>query len=536
MAQTIVGLDLGAGSIKITRLEASLFRFEFLDYAEHPLPANVDLPWDQLVTNVLQVLFADRGVRAEKVIASIPGRYVSTRLLHFPFADRKKIEQALPFEIEGLIPIPLESILLDYQILETSPDGAWVLALFTEKELLEKYLALLREASIEPHAVIPAPIACANLWKETAPEETDPFAIVDLGESETSLCILQNHCIRYCRSWALGASSLTKALSDSLGVTPVQAREKKEKEADLFAPPTPGGDSQKEWMVNILGKALDPILGGVKQSLLSIAKTSDLVVQKVYLCGKGSHLKGMKDYLSRELQVEVAPLVLEGPVGALMLEKGIDQASAATSLGLAFHGVREMRTSRFNLRTGEYTYVSERAELKRQLISGGIMAAVLLVMLLSLFGLKYHDRSQEYRRINARMESMAVETFPELKNIPQGKQRISAMNQRLDQEKREMDLFAPLSPEGLSVLDVLSKITEAVPKDVTVDVREVIIDGDKVRIESAETDSYNAAEQIKENLLSSGIFTSADMPEVKDSLDQSKVKFKMTLTLSQKIL
>ena len=536
MAQTIVGLDLGAESIKITRLEASLFRFEFLDFAEHTLPTNVDLPWEQIVTNVLQVLFADRGVRAEKVIASIPGRYVSTRLLHFPFSDRKKIEQALPFEIEGLIPFPLESILLDYQILETSPDGAWVLALFTEKKLLETHLALLREASLDPHAVIPAPVALANLWKEVVPEETDPFAIVDMGERETSLCVLQDRCLRYSRSWALGALSLTKALSESLDLPMNQAREKKEGEADLFATPTPGGDSQKEWMANILRKALDPIVGGIRQSLMSLSKTSDLDVRKVYICGKGSHLKGLTDYLTRELQIEVAPLVLNGTVGAILQEKEVDQASCATSLGLAFHGVREIRTTRLNLRTGEYTYVSERAELKRQLISGGIMLTILLVMALALFGLKYHDRSQEYGRINAHMEALAVETFPELKRIPQGKQRISAMNQRLDREKREMDLFTPFSPEGLSVLDILREITEAVPKDVTIDVRELIIEGDKVRIESAETDSYNAAEQIKENLLNSGVFTGADMPEVKDSLDQSKVKFKMNLTLNQKVL
>jgi len=534
MAQTIVGLDIGASSIKITRLEASFLRFEFLEFTEHTLPANVDLPWEQLATNVLQVLFSDRDASADKVIASIPGRYVSTRLIRLPFSDKKKIDQTLPFEIESLIPIPLESILLDYQILETDPEGSWVLALFTEKELLEKQLSFLREAAIDPHAIIPAPVALANLWKEIGPEEQEPFAIVDMGESETSLAILQNRTLRYGRSWAVGASNLTMDMADSLDISPAQAQEMKEREADLFATPTPGGDSQKEWMADILKKSLDPIVGGIRQSLLSASKTSDLDVQRIYVCGSGSRLKGLRDHLTKELQVEVMPLALQGQVGTVMEERGLDPASAATSLGLAFHGTREMRSSRINLRTGDYTYVSERAELKRQLISGGVMLAILVALTLVLLGLDYRTRSQEYKRVNGLMETMALKTFPELRAMPSGRKRMAAMEERLKEEKREIELFAPLLPDSISVLDILREVTRAVPQDVTIDVRELTIDGNKVRIE-ADTSTFKAATQISENLLSTGIFSSADILDVKDSTDQSKVKIKLLLQLNKKI-
>jgi Tfp pilus assembly protein PilN len=108
------------------------------------------------------------------------------------------------------------------------------------------------------------------------------------------------------------------------------------------------------------------------------------------------------------------------------------------------------------------------------------------------------------------------------------------MTTRLEVEKREAALFSSLSPDAISALDILLQITEAVPKEVKIDVKELVLDGDKVRIE-AETDSYNSAEQIKQNLLSSGMFVSADIPEVKDSLDQSTVKFNMTLQLAQRL-
>jgi Tfp pilus assembly protein PilN len=222
-------------------------------------------------------------------------------------------------------------------------------------------------------------------------------------------------------------------------------------------------------------------------------------------------------------------------VGSLLKAEGQDPATSATSLGLAYHAIREMSASRLNLRTGEYTYVSERAELKRQAFSIGIMAGVLLLLALIYFGLQYRFRSQEYDRVAQSLDRVALEIFPELRNLPAGTQRTSAITSRLDQERRERDLFAPLSAGSLSVLDVMLEITKAVPKDVKIDVREMVMEGNKVRIE-ADTQSYNAAEQIKGNLLATGIFASADIPEAKDSLDQTTVKFKMMLELNEKLL
>jgi len=280
---------------------------------------------------------------------------------------------------------------------------------------------------------------------------------------------------------------------------------------------------------------LGPVLGGIRQSLLSVSKSLDLTVRKIYLCGRGSRLRNLDRFLASELQVEVEPLALRGPVGSLLEAGGNDPAAVATSLGLAYHAIREMSASRLNLRTGEYTYVSERSELKRQAFSAGIMAGVLVLLALVYFGLQYRFRVQEYDRVSQSLDRMALEIFPDLRNVPAGVQRTSIITSRLEQERRERDLFIPLSEDSLSVLDVLLEITNAVPKAVKIDVRDLTMEGNRVRIE-AETDSYNAAEQIKRNLLSTGVFVSADIPEAKDSLDQSTVRFTMILELGQRIL
>jgi len=535
MAQMIVGLDVGTTSIKVARIEASLFRFDFQGFQEHTLPTGTDLSWEQLVTNVLRVIFAEPGARADRVITNLPGRNVSSRMIPLPFSDRKKIQQTLPFEVEGLIPLPLESILIDYQVIASGPEGSRSLVFFTEKETLRAHLALLRDAGVDPHAILPVPVALANLWKELPPRGDDPCAVIDIGDRETSLAVLHHGKLLFGRSWATGSGKLTLALAEALGVSTAQAREVKEKEASILASSGQPNDPEARKIEAVLKTALGPVAVGIKQTLLSVREFTGLPVSTAWLCGNASRLSGLSGFLSDALQMDVQPLTLHGPVGALLQEQGSVPASAATALGLAFHGVRDMRASRFNLRTGEFVYVSERAELRRQLVNGGIMAGVLLVMLFLVFGLNYSDRSRRVQALNNSLETMAVETFPELTRIPAGKPRIDAMTVRLTQARQENELFVPLSPESLSVLDILREITQAVPADVQIDVRELILEGDRIRLE-ADTGSYIAAEQIMKNLLASGLFASADIPEAKDSLDQTRVNFRMNLQLHQKIL
>ena len=162
------------------------------------------------------------------------------------------------------------------------------------------------------------------------------------------------------------------------------------------------------------------------------------------------------------------------------------------------------------------------------------MLAALLALFLLNASLKYHYRHVEYKRIQSAIDQVAMEIFPDIKNLPAGKQRLSALTTKLEEAKREMTMFANIAPNSLSALDVLLAISEAVPDDVKIDIRELIMDGDKIRLQG-ETSSSNAAEQIKNKLLQSGAFTSADITEVKDSVDHSSVKFQMNVQLQSRI-
>lgn len=147
----IVGLNIDAGRLGVTVVQRKFGKTELLDSFLHTYDTDTDL-----AAILREKADAWSGAR---IVSAIPGRHFSQRTLTFPFADRKRIEKAVPFEFEDLVPFDLDDVVLDYLVIESGPakePGARVLCMALPKAVLRQHLDLLREAGIEPQVVVPS--------------------------------------------------------------------------------------------------------------------------------------------------------------------------------------------------------------------------------------------------------------------------------------------------------------------------------------------------------------------------------------------
>ena len=105
MAQHVIGLDVGAWSIKAALIESTLRGFALVDFAEHHLPRD---PAGRLVDE--NVSGAVRACLREfkdwdTVCTAFPGKKVMIRELELPFSDDKRIKSILGFQLEDQLPI-----------------------------------------------------------------------------------------------------------------------------------------------------------------------------------------------------------------------------------------------------------------------------------------------------------------------------------------------------------------------------------------------------------------------------------------------
>ena len=157
-----------------------------------------------------------------RIIASIPGERFSQRLLHFPFSDRKRLEKALPFELEDSLPYALDDVVIDHLVVgEIAKDGKAkgetpVLGIMLPKTVLRQQLEVLAAGGLDPQAIVPSLIGLAAVSRMVP---TEGVVLLIAGND---LCLKNNEMVIAARSFSAqatgGAAHTLKALETAHGV------------------------------------------------------------------------------------------------------------------------------------------------------------------------------------------------------------------------------------------------------------------------------------------------------------------------------
>jgi type II secretory pathway component PulL len=89
----------------------------------------------------------------ERIYLSIPVNLLSLRELTFPFDDKNKIKDTLPFELEGILLGETANYTFDHTILESSDTTSRALAACIEKTRLKDIIDLFSSVGLEPVGV-----------------------------------------------------------------------------------------------------------------------------------------------------------------------------------------------------------------------------------------------------------------------------------------------------------------------------------------------------------------------------------------------
>ena len=95
-------------------------------YGERELPAALSLesPPDRATISVaIQSALSQAGINVPRVVAALPRRQVTIKLTNLPKAEREAMRRMLAFEAQQHVPLPLDQVVLDFQVLGAAPGG-----------------------------------------------------------------------------------------------------------------------------------------------------------------------------------------------------------------------------------------------------------------------------------------------------------------------------------------------------------------------------------------------------------------------------
>ena len=524
MSRKIVGLDIGSHSIKAVLARERLGRVDLLQFYERPVT-------EDGIQELIRAIFLEKGMHPDIVVSSVPGNTVSVHYLQIPFSDEAKISQVIPYEVESMVPFPLEEMVIDQFILSRGNGAApsnssSVCVALIRKSILQNHIETLKGAYIEPRIIELESLALYHTFMQWYRTE-DTVALLDIGASRTNLCLVSKGRPKCVRTFNRGGNDITSAIQKSLGISFDEAEEKKMSTGIIYVEEAGEGKSETDEISSAIERGLAPLLIELQQSLHSYEIQQNDLITRMYIAGGSARILNIERFLNNELGIEVEHLSVPKDI-LQKLPNGEDvRFIIPTGMGLALRGILKKQTLGLNFRKGEYFHKKEAKENIGIFIY--LIIAVISVILLGSvdFYFRYHYIEAKYKTMKEEIRKVYMETFPDAKTVVDETQQFKSAVEEL---RKKVASLGGGKNRGITTLDLLNTITEKIPKDINVNIDDLLIDKTKIKVQG-DTDSFENVEKIKKEFETIPLFKKADVGDAKLSADQKRVKFRIIVDM-----
>jgi len=509
--KSVLGLDLGSHSLKAVELQQTLRGVEVVQVRSLPRSPDED-PAEQ----IRQLVRLHRpGI--DHVVAAIAGDAVTSRRLSFPFRDKRKLGQAVPFAVEGELPFDLEQVVVDWEIVGGDRNEAEVAATIAPRAEVSRLLELLEQAGCPPRTIEAEGLALGNL--AAIFDLPGVRLLADVGHRKTTFCLLVEGQAVASRTVRVGGRHLTEALAADLGVAPEAAERVKCEQGILGGS---GANPAAEAVLERIAREILLLQGSVEQVTSRAASGR---IDEVVLCGGTAQLAGLDAFLADQTGIPTARLGYprEG-VGAGFVAGG-SPILFAPAIALALRGTAQART-RTNFRQDDFALRVDFERLRREFRLTGWLAGACAALAALSFGLDAWLASSATKRLERASLALYGEAFPG--HQPPDNVIAALRDEVLSANERAA--FLGVYSGNLSALDLLGEISRLVPPDLDVVFEELSIDRQTVRMR-VYAKSFEAADRLGAELGKFPPFADARIGAIENDPKTGAKRFNVTITL-----
>jgi type IV pilus assembly protein PilM len=300
MAAQIFGLDIGTSLIKVVEMHGDLSRRELIAAGMANTPGG-GLKGDseediKQVAEAVKKLVKSAKIGSQFVVASLPESQIFTRVIDMPILTDNELAQAIKYESEQYIPIPLSEVKLDYAVLHR-PEGPGlaqkmqVLLVAAPVTLINRYLKMISLAGLKPYALDTEVTANARSLIKVHPDIPTTM-MIEIGASTTAISVVTHKKVSFTRSLAVGGNAFSRAVAQDLGFDNSQAEQYKI---------TYGLDQNQ--LEGKIAAAIRPIFDVVSNEMRRalafwVGRHSDDTIKRFVLSGGSAMMPGIVAYLT----------------------------------------------------------------------------------------------------------------------------------------------------------------------------------------------------------------------------------------------
>ena len=338
----LFGLDIGHSSLKVMQLDINsriknptvLGYGMSRRYDTSSIVNGVIMDYKAL-SDALHDLFERRligSISSRRVACTIPMSHSFSRPLKLPAMSGEELAEAVRLEAEQYIPVPPDSLYIDFDIVRQDGESIDLLLVATPKNIVESYMKLLKSVGLEPVALEPTMNSTARIFGLADSANDVPTVLIDFGADATDAAIFDK--TLFVNSTIQGGGSTMIALiAEKLAVSREEAYTIKNQEGLGY-----GGRTAD------IRAAVMPILDTLVREIRKITRyydermtASGSKISQAVTTGGGANMPGLSEHLSKELGMPVRMLNPWGKInfGGLIPPDELERSMFITVAGEA---------------------------------------------------------------------------------------------------------------------------------------------------------------------------------------------------------
>ncbi len=511
---SFVGVEITGSEVHCVQVKAHGTQRIIEKSATVPFAIDQNIEWHLKAGQALQTALTGFNLK-DHIITTIPSSQAIIKRMRVPFTDPDKIAQIIGFEVEPLLPFPLNEGLVDAIVTQTltAEKSAELFIVAVQKERIEKIKAVFTSAQVPLTGVSVDIISLYNLaYRTIASSDTTTNVFATTGAQTTGLACLTGRHLSLIRSIPKGTLSIAKQIGVKKNIAPEAALE----ELVRFGLTSLEHAQEKA----DIQSALTLYLNDLKFTCDSFATETNSQIAHLFITGSVPDIPGFGEYATTQVGIPCIPF----DISALTQDKNIQYAKGvhinphqliALGSALAIPSVCD-----FNLIK---TLPSQKAFplFVKQIVTGSTLLLLLLGILGSHFYLQRKTlattaRKREQEAIAALKHQFPTITGNRIERVIEDAQE--AVN------KEESTWFAFSSAARASYLKILLELKSKIDADSLGFVIEKLSIQEGQLTLKARVKDYNALKLLEKALRSSPLLMAFE--------PQATTDFEMKITLA----
>jgi type IV pilus assembly protein PilM len=318
----IVGIDIGSHAVKICEVRrAGKNGYELLTLGTAAIsPGAVDdgaLQDADDVSAAISELISNLKIKNKRVGLSISGYSVIVKKINIEMESEEALAERLQEEAEQHIPFDINEVYLDFQVIKAAKaeyERSEVMLVAAKKEVVDAYLEMIKGLKLVPVLVDVDGFALENIWNTISGSEKN-VCLVDIGASKMNINIISGGTSVLARDIVTGSDNISLEIANRLEMDYDDAEK-------IKLGRQPAEEDHLEELHDIFNSICTRWVLEVKKAIdLYRNNNPDKPLSSLVLSGGGSKVRGLKDYLVKETNLEVIHF---NPFEGMKINKKID--------------------------------------------------------------------------------------------------------------------------------------------------------------------------------------------------------------------